>query len=167
MALCLLRTLSRLMLEIAVQLTASHQLPLGKRELVAALADSNLITVPCFQPHWRTLMPFVLHAVNGSRDNTCADASAGADYGLYDNVDNDVAAASSNGIRDMGAGGGGNYGGRDGGSGGEMAGICAGRGGDATVSLSRLKASLQQRVWLPHLIRSMRRELLHLRESTS
>jgi hypothetical protein len=156
------------MLEIAVQLTASHQLPLGERELVAALADSNLMTVPCFQPHWRTLMPFVLDAVNGALDNACAGASASADCGIHDPVYglHSAAVGLTNGIGDGDAGDGGNCKDGDRRSRDGMTQIRARLRVDA-MSSAQLKTSLQQRVWLPHIVQAMNEEVLYLRKSSS
>lgn len=137
-ALAMLRSLGRLMLEIALQLGEE---PIDKLSLVTALADSDLTTVPCFQPHWRALLPIVLDAVNRGR-----------------------------GVGAVGAGGGGQGAGPrvggDGAVGGASAGAAASEAPRAKAGLptARQRATLQHRLWL-EIAEAVRVELPLLRAS--
>lgn len=147
----LLSTLARLMLEIALQVAPSNCAQLDKRELVAALANSSLTTVPCFQHHWRSLLPLIIDAINRHPHDVDGSIGNGASSG-------DMASQYV----------------------GEPIGIPCGEmpvsidvGGGAKTLAARegmplfagSKPSLHQRDWQPHLTKFVQAELRILRQA--
>tara|TARA_B100000524_G_scaffold143373_1_gene71944 strand:- start:367 stop:1155 length:789 start_codon:yes stop_codon:yes gene_type:complete len=64
-----LRTLGRIVLDVALEFERSSPMQTGpsERELAAALANARLMTVPCFRPHWRRMVKEVVHILDPSK----------------------------------------------------------------------------------------------------
>jgi len=65
-----LRTLGRIAVEQSLALQRSHDEPTRvptERELVAALSDALVTTVPCFKAHWRPMARGVLRLLQAAR----------------------------------------------------------------------------------------------------